>query len=697
MVAFGVSGGTSAGTLSATTDHGNGRYTAEFTATSRGTPLAVNASVDGVPVTTAMPTLTVAAGVSSDSSFIELSSDTVSIGGDVTLTLRVVDSAGVARTSGGETVVFTALTGPGTGQGTIDSTVDHDDGSYTANFTATAIGSAITISAALAGNPVSGTLPAITVLQPGMSPQHSSITVSADTVAAGGSALLTLVVRDVDSVPVSSGGLGVVFTSSSDGGSSTGTIGATTDHGDGTYSAMFTGQAVGSATAIGATINDSSQVQMLDSLGVSHLPTITVIPGAHSVDSTNFSVFPSTLTLGDSARLLLEVRDAFGNPVGQGGRTAQFVRAGGAGVSAGSIGAVTDHGDGSYSAYYVADSAGTPDTVTASLDGVLLALRPTILVTCIAGPVSVIASGLSVNDAILPSGVTSTIIVRVRDGVGCPITAPHLVVVTASGGTSTGTIGSVIDQGDGTYTATITGQLAGTATTISATVDGVPLASPGAQLTVIPGDISPQTSSIAVTPAQVDSGAHATVTLQARDAAGNSITIGGRQVILAHSTAATHGTLSATADLGNGKYTAIYTATAVEPGVADLVTASIEGTPIATAPAGIEVVAGTISPDQSLVTASATSIVVGDSLLVTLTGKDASGRSLVTGDRTGVVLAFSLAGGTSTGTFGPVQNLANGSYSVWLTATGSGTAATIEATIGGSPVTTALPVVTVQP
>ncbi len=695
LVAFGVSGGTSAGTLGPTTDHGDGRYSAVFTATARGTPVTVSATVDGVPVATALPTVTVAAGVSPDSSYLEVSSDTVSIGGDVTLTLRVVDSAGVARTSGGETVVFTALASPGAGQGTIDSTVDHDDGSYTANFTATAAGGAIAISATLDGRPVMGG-PTITVHQSGISPQHSSIAVSADTVAAGGSALLTLVVRDADSVPASGGGLSVVFTTTTDGGSSTGTIGAATDHGDGTYSAPFTGQAAGSPTTIGAIINDSSQVQMLDSLGVSHLPTITVIPGPHAVDSTIFSVFPATLTLGDSARLLLEVRDGFGNPVGQGGRSVLFGRVGGPGTSVGRIGTVADQDDGRYSAWYVADSAGTPDTLTARLDGVLLATRPAISVSCVAGPVSVIASDLAVNDSILPSGVSTTVTVRVRDGVGCPVTLPHQVVVSVAGGTSTGSLGPVADQGDGSYTAIFTGQVAGTATSVSASVDGVPLSRPPARLTVVPGDISPQTSSVTILPAQVDSGGHATATLQARDAAGNSLVTGGRQVTLAIHGATPHGTLGPTTYLGNGRYIAVYTATLVEPGVPDPVTASIEGTPVATAPPSVEVVAGTISPDQSLVTAPAASVVVGDSLLVTLEGRDASGRSLVSGDRT-VAIGFSLGGGTSTGTFGPVENLGNGSYAVWLTATGAGTAVAIEVVLDGLPVTTSLPTLTVVP
>src|SRR5256884_9277789 len=67
--------------------------------------------------------------------------------------------------------------------------------------------------------------------------------------------------------------LTAVFTRS--GGTSTGTIGATTDNGNGTYTATFTGTGAGSATTIGATIGGSAVT--------SALPTITVTPGSASL------------------------------------------------------------------------------------------------------------------------------------------------------------------------------------------------------------------------------------------------------------------------------------------------------------------------------------------------------------------------------------------------------------------------------
>ncbi|HXV92243.1 MAG TPA: invasin domain 3-containing protein, partial [Pseudonocardia sp.] len=487
VVQFGVAGGTSIGTIGPVTDHGTGRYTATFTATGVGTPLTVGATVDGVPVVPPLPTIAVAHGVSADSSTLSVSSDTVTVHGSVTLTLQVRDSVGVARRSGGEVVELVVLGGGG-GSGTIDSTVDHDDGTYTASFTATAAGGPVEIGATLNGRAVGGPPPAVTILPIAIAAQNSTVAVSDDSVPAGGTATFTLEVRDVDSNRVTTGGLAVQFFLDDDG-TSGGTIGSTTDHADGRYSATFTGTRAGTPATVGATINDSTRVQMLDTLGNSHLPTITVDPGPPAHDSSLVSASPAQVELGDSGLLLLETRDAWGNALRSGGRGVAFQRVGGFGASAGRIGAVTDHGDGRYSARYRADTAGRPDTIRALLDGApVTSARPTITVVCTALAVSPAQSQVTVNDTTpsrapvrhvtLPSGVSTTVTLWARDDRACPVTVPVLVALGTAGGTSGGVMGAVVDQGDGTYVASFTGGTAGTASAVVATVDGQPVTSP---------------------------------------------------------------------------------------------------------------------------------------------------------------------------------------------------------------------------
>lgn len=106
----------------------------------------------------------------------------------------------------------------------------------------------------------------VTIAQGGVSTSQSTITVSAASVASGGTVTLTLQAKDGAGSNLTTGGLTVAFTTS--GGTSTGTIGSTTDHANGTYTAVFTAGTAGTATTIHATIGGAAVT--------STLPTITV-------------------------------------------------------------------------------------------------------------------------------------------------------------------------------------------------------------------------------------------------------------------------------------------------------------------------------------------------------------------------------------------------------------------------------------
>ncbi len=701
-VQFVVTSGTSTGTMSAVTDHRDGRYTATFTAGTIGTPLTFAATVDRATVAGALPVLTVAHGVAAHLSYLRLSTDSIAIGDGVQATLRVLDSLGIPRTSGGETVLFQVLSGPGTGTGTIDSTVDHGDGSYTAQFTSTAAGSAVAIGATLNGVPVGGPYPTVVIRALPPTPQQSTVSVGRDTVAAGETTSFIAMVVDQLGNPIITG-VTVTFNLAS-GGTSNGIIGAATLQPNGSYSASFTGIRAGTPTQLGARINDSSAIEMLDTAGVSHLPHITVIPGPFAPDSSWLTVASRLLPLGDSAMITLATRDSFGNGLAKGGHTVAFARRGRPGTGVGIIRGFVDHSDGRYTAWYVADSAGAADTITAALDGIAVtSALPAVTVVCSAGAPSPSVTVVTVNDttaahnpvhhATLPSGVSTTITLLARDQRGCPVSAPHTIAFATSGGSSTGHIGSTVDQGDGSYIATFTGLIAGSAATIDATVDGVPVTSTPATITVVPGDISPHASIVTVSRSQVDSGAYTIVTLEARDSAGNRLLTGGRTI--GFGVRGAHGHVGLTVDHHDGTYLTSYVGTVVGPGAFDTITAAIEGTPVVTPLPTVEVVAGTIAASQSLVTVSNGNVTAGDSVLITLVGKDAAGRSLVTGQRPAVI-AFTQSGASS-GVFRPVVNADDGSYRAWFVGMAAGAPATIGATIDGVPVTTTLPTVTVIP
>jgi len=87
-------------------------------------------------------------------------------------------------------------------------------------------------------------------------PSLCTVTVSPAAIVAGGKSTLTLQAVGASGADLTTGGASVVFTAS--GGTATGSVSATTDHGDGTYTAVYTGTGAGTPQTIGATINGSA-------------------------------------------------------------------------------------------------------------------------------------------------------------------------------------------------------------------------------------------------------------------------------------------------------------------------------------------------------------------------------------------------------------------------------------------------------
>ena len=93
-------------------------------------------------------------------------------------------------------------------------------------------------------------------------------------------------------------------------------------------------------------------------------------------------------------------------------------------------------------------------------------------------------SSLNSKQSFVQVNETVTLTVTVRDPNNAVLSGGHYVVIQKSSGTSNGNIGSVVDNQDGTYTATFTATTAGTARTFQAYVDGYPLTSTMPKVTV---------------------------------------------------------------------------------------------------------------------------------------------------------------------------------------------------------------------
>ena len=159
------------------------------------------------------------------------------------------------------------------------------------------------VSASIGGTPIGTTLPTVVVTPGVASPVTSVIQVSSATVTSGGTVGLTVVAKDAAGNLCVIGGRIVAF--SHTGGTSTGTAGATSDNGNGTYSATFTGVSSGTATGITASINGSAITTTA--------PTVTVTPGAVSIANSTVGVSTATSASGSAVTLTVVARDAASN------------------------------------------------------------------------------------------------------------------------------------------------------------------------------------------------------------------------------------------------------------------------------------------------------------------------------------------------------------------------------------------------
>jgi hypothetical protein len=576
-VAFALAGvGTSTGTISAVTDNNNGTYTASLTGVLTGTARAVSATLNGAAVTTTQPTFIVNPGsASTATSMVSISVGSVAVGGAATLMLTAKDAAGNSLSSGGLTVAFTK--GAGTSDGSIGAVTDQGNGTYTATFTASTAGTARSIGATIGGTAVTTAAPQLTVTAAVISPAMSTVSVASASVQSGSTTTITLQTKDGSGANITSGGATVAFALGT--GTSTGTISSVTDNNNGTYTATLTAVLVGTARTITATVNGSAVT--------SSLPTITVTPGPASTSTSIVSVSTSTVTTGAAVTLTLTAKDAAGNSLTTGGLTVAFTK--GSGTSDGTIGAVTDNANGTYTATFTSTAAGTARAIGATIGGsAVTSTAPTI--TVVAPVPSAATSTVSVGAGSVPSGTNTTVTLQAKDGAGVNITSGGATVTfSLASGTSTGTLGSVTDNNNGTYTATFTGVLVGTARSIAATVNGDNVTTAQPTITVTPGAISPAQSVVSVSSSYVEVAGAGTLTLTAKDAAGNSLTTGGSTIAFTTTAGAnpSTGTIGSVTDNNNGTYTATFTGTAA--GTELQIGATIGGAAVSTAKPGLTV------------------------------------------------------------------------------------------------------------
>ena len=602
------------------------------------------------------------------------SSTTVPAGSSVTVTIHAKNANNTPQTVGGIPIVCSIASGSSTG--TFTPVIDNNDGTYTTTFTANQVGTAITVGLATNLNFNIDTPLSLNVVPGAVSPLTSTLSLSQLVISSGNSALVTATLKDAFGNPVTSG-ISVAFINSTGAGESTGTFSATTNQGGGVYTADFTGVVAGTARTIGVSIDGVSLS------GISQ--AITVLPGVPVSSKSTIAISTSTLSSGASATVTAVLKDINNNPVPS-GLVVTFNKVGG--TSTGDFAAsVVNAGAGSYTTTYTGIVAGTAQTLSVSVGGVQLS--PTTAVTVVPGAPAAAQSTLTLSSNSVNSGNFVTVTAVLKDSNLNPITS-GAVSFGKTGGTSTGTLSAVVNNGGGNYSIRYTGVVAGTAQTLSVLLNGVAVAGLSDTIQVLPGSPISANSTLAISAGSISSGASAVITATLRDANNNLINSSASAVTFSKSGGTSTGAFDAVVSSAPGIYTTNYTG--VLAGSSQSIGVMVDGSAMALS-TNITVVPGSVSSSQSSFSLSLTTLPSGQSSVLTATLKDAAGNVIPSG----ITVSFAASGGTSTGTMGAVTNQGAGVYSANFTGVVVGTAKTVSVSVNGTALTALNQTLTVVP
>lgn len=198
--------------------------------------------------------------------------------------------------------------------------------------------------------------------------------------------------------------------------------------------------------------------------------------------STLSSTISSLIADGQSAATLtLSLKDSAGNVIS--GQTVEFLSS----LSGSAIDSVIDHDDGRYSASMTSTKSGNA-TITVKVNGRIFAVAP-VNMTFTADSNNIDASqstlGASVSTIVANGSTASTLTLQLKDRNANPVSGQ---LVTFASSLANSNISSVIDHGDGSYSASFTGSKAGVAT-ITAQLGGAALAVKSINVSLI-ADIS---------------------------------------------------------------------------------------------------------------------------------------------------------------------------------------------------------------
>jgi adhesin/invasin len=667
-----VSSGT--GSVGSVTNVGNGTYTATFTSSTTAGTSTITASL-GASDITATQNIALIPGTATKLAVTVQPSSTNASGAVIATQPRVAiqDANGNIATGVSATTITAGVIGSG---GSVGGSLTATTSSGVATFSGLTLAGLTSNNYVLSftANGLTGIDSNTISITPGAAATATStVTASSNSIVADGSttSLITVQLKDAQGNSLTAGG-GTVVVSKQSGG---GTVSVTTNNNDGTYSATFTSPTTAGTTVIRATVGGNA---------ISDTESITL---RHGVASQ--LVITQAPVAGASSSLLttqpqVTLQDANGNTV-----TANSVDTVTVAISSGANGNLTgtktlvlSNGVATFTDLNLAGRTGT-NYVLRFESGLFSTTSANIQVA--AGAPSTVTSNVSVSsNSLTANGTsTSTITVTLRDSESNQLpTGGRTVALSVTSGF--GSIGTVTDNANGTYTATYTsGTVVGTAT-ISATINTAAIAETKT-ITLVHGPATKVT--ITQQPATGASGTNLTTQPKVvlRDANNNIATSDDSSTVTVAITSGSNGSLTGTKTVTVVDGEAVFT---------DLSFAGIVGTDyklrftsgsLTVADSNnMRVTPGVAVVGTSTISASNTSIVANGSTTsnITIQLKDAQGNSLTTGENTVTIRVSS-----GTGSIGSITNVGNGTYTSTFTSSTTAGTSTLIASFGGNDIT----------
>jgi Invasin, domain 3 len=500
-------------------------------------------------------------------------------------------------------------------------------------------------------------------------PTNSFITVSPSTLGATGFDYSSVTVHLVDAFG---------NTTTLSGGHSV-TISTTLGQFDNTFTSSKTCASTGDTTCNGYLYSSASGTATITATydGILLATSSSVAFENPSAATSTISASPTTIIADGLSQTAITVRlkDAGGVDLQASGQQNNIALS----TTNGSFGPWTDNGDGSYTRILTSSVVAGTATITGTLSGQPMASSAS--VQMVPGPASGSpgTSTIAASPASIPANAVSasTVTVRLADANANQLQRGGDSVVLS---TDAGVLSGVTDNGDGTYTATLTSATSAGIATITGTVNGQPINSQ-AQVSFTPVTADAANTTITAAPSSVTAGANSTITVQAKDSSGVNLSTGGDTVSLT----ATQGALGPVTYIGNGRYTATLRTFGFNSGTTSTITGQINGQVIGH-PASVTITAVSVGPaDPNRATISSSrSVLIADGVstaAITVKLYDSSMQALTTG-------GDSVTLSTTAGTLSSVTDLGNGSYRATLTAPiSSASDALITGRVNGTPMT----------